>query len=284
MWPIAFDPVFKDIRRNFSDLNLKLRYLSLLQKFWSGNVQFCVFTDMCPDISMDCSEDEFKNRRGIYELPIETSHEIPPQTSHEIPPQTTTTTITHSIPLPINKKHVYYDYFNANGNKGLYPYKLKEGGIGFSDETGSNTSLSAFVKKMCLNNHFHVIITQSCRCTKSSRLSIRDLGVPFTSEKDPSLFSLMFDKFNKRYLRPEVHENRCTPTGGAITYKYNHNHAICIKKHLKNGSLDVYTNSGNTHKCKDGKVRTLYSKGKYLYVKMKDDGHDGKYEYKRVKV
>ena len=39
---------------------------------------------------------------------------------------------------------------------------------------------------------------------------------------------------------------------------------------------------GETHKCADGKVRTLYSKGKSFYVKMKCD--DGKYEYKKVKV
>jgi hypothetical protein len=272
----AFDVLFKDIRYNFENLTLKINYLNLLKKMWDkDNVQFCVFTEECPDII-------FGEESAIYELPIQTHQR------YLNPP------IIESLStLSTNLDH----------NTLETPSKFSK-----------FTQLSDFAKYLQNDNNFHVIHVCSCRqIPGTEHIRQQQIGVPFGDAADPSLFSLIFNKFNQKYVK--------SFGGGALTYKYNvlgkerdftykdsnlwtkyDRKWVSLldtllledklaKQHIDGkgeASGDGYTKTGKTHKCVDGKVRTLYSKGKSFYVKMKGvgkgEGDGRKYEYKKVNV
>lgn len=323
IWPLTFDNIFKDIRLNFQDLRFKMFYLRSIQQLIAHekNPDFCVFTEDCPNIMLKYIDNN--RRMGIYELPIELKQNYAPITQND-EDYAPITQRDHDNGILDKEFCLHFGQKSSQTLDGTYTITslhyeetCRQKGINCDKDSEKNRDLQSVISSLS-GEQFHVVVAQSCRDTHAQIEKQHELGVSFTSVRDPSFFSIVFNKFNQTFLKLPLQNGR------GLSYKYNvlgkerdftykdsnlwtkydrkwvslldtllledklalrH---IGLKAKAKDNTsvdVDVYTKVGKTHKCKDGKVRALYSKGKSFYVKMKGMGDDGgKYEYKRVRV
>jgi hypothetical protein len=219
-WENAFNDIFTDIQTKYTNLEIKLKYINTLLRFWGNtNFQFCIFTSYCPDLNLHFNDN--LSRMGLYQLPVKVKNK----------------------PIDINvwasRESQIENIFEIssphkpdNDEKNLDDTTLKE-----FIETYFNTDKS--------KQNFNVLLVSSCR-------NIRDkgdwkmTGLPITDPNDPMLHVYFFKKIYDKMLQG----------GGGIQYNYGgskfkyYNNNLYTCKGGKYLSLEEFIKKQNTDKEK----------------------------------